>query len=942
MMMSSSGVNHKNSLIPLEEILSATRNFNSENLIREGQFSKVYRGILSGQWQYRRVAIKRFNKYDDYQPDTLENELEMVSSLNHENIIPYIGNYCNGKEMILVSEYAENGSLDHYLRDNMNRPRLTWAQRLKICLGAARALKYLHSGLGDYKRVIHRDFKSQNILLDKNLEAKICGFDFSMLIDPKQPIVYQHPMATLSYLDPVYHESGIVNTESDVYSLGVVLFEMLNGMLASNGNDISYVHPQTLINLVRNCYDDGLDKLIASNERNQFDIRSFHLFKEIAYKCISLKLEERPTMGMIVDMFKQALAIENQIAASTIIALSQPYQSQESFLIPPEEIRLATGYFGPESVITPMRPGKYHVAHVGQLSEGWQNRKAIFRWFFHDDMPLFYNEVQMVHRFQNENVISFIGYCIHHNNLFLVNEYAINGSLYDHLRDPIKRGSLTWEKRLEICIGAARGIKYLHSGLGEQTRVIHRDVKSARILLADKMEAKISGFGLSVLIDPYQPQVYRLVEGTESYMDPVYSDSGIVRTESDIYSFGVVMFEMLSGMLAHEERSIGNAPPQRLINLVRFYDDGRLDNLFDPVIRDESNIDSIKAFKKIAYRCISLNIRDRPTMNRIVSRIEEARDIQHRAASSITRRSRTLESYLIPLKEIMLATKDFSRDNWRGEGGFGNIYEGHLSERWHNCTVAIKTHDTQGYQGYDEFHTELKCISSFFHENIIPFVGYCDEDNHMIIVTEYASNQSLDHHLRDLHKRNCLTWAHRLKICLGAARGLGYLHSNGVIHRDIKSGNILLDKNMEAKICDFGLSKKNFKNQQGTHIYTNPAGTNFYLDPFYRESGILRRVSDVYSFGVVLFEILSGIMAYEMRSIGNGKPKRLMNLVRQLYDNKLETLLDPCIANQIDSRSFHTFKEVAYKCISHIPQERPTMDIIIERIEDAMDFQEKS
>ncbi|CAI9263645.1 unnamed protein product [Lactuca saligna] len=176
----------------------------------------------------------------------------------------------------------------------------------------------------------------------------------------------------------------------------------------------------------------------------------------------------------------------------------------------------------------------------------------------------------------------------------------------------------------------------------------------------------------------------------------------------------------------------------------------------------------------------------------------------------------------------------------------------------------------------------------------------------MIIVTEYASNQSLDRHLRHPHKRNCLTWAHRLKICLGAARGLSYLHSNGVIHRDIKSRKILLDKNMEARICDFGLSKKNFKNQQGTHIYTKAAGTNFYLDPFYGENGILRRVTDVYSFSVVLFEILSGIMAYEMRSIGNGKPKHLMNLVGQLYDNKLETLYDPCIANQIDSRSFHT------------------------------------
>ncbi|XP_071718454.1 probable receptor-like protein kinase At2g39360 [Rutidosis leptorrhynchoides] len=129
-------------------------------------------------------------------------------------------------------------------------------------------------------------------------------------------------------------------------------------------------------------------------------------------------------------------------------------------------------------------------------------------------------------------------------------------------------------------------------------------------------------------------------------------------------------------------------------------------------------------------------------------------------------------------------------------------------------------------------------ILNFNHENIIPFIGYCDEGNEIIIVHEYAVNGSLDDYFMKEENRRCLTWTQRLKICLGAARGLDYLHSglgdnNIVIHRDVKHGNILLDGNLEAKIFDFGLSKSNNVNQPHTQVYTYTAGTDFYIDPIY-------------------------------------------------------------------------------------------------------------
>ncbi|XP_042753373.1 uncharacterized protein LOC111892795 [Lactuca sativa] len=267
-----------------------------------------------------------------------------------------------------------------------------------------------------------------------------------------------------------------------------------------------------------------------------------------------------------------------------------------------------------------------------------------------------------------------------------------------------------------------------------------------------------------------------------------------------------------------------------------------------------------------------------------------------------------LETYLIPLEEVNLATKNFSPERYIGGGGFGKVYKGELSERWQNRTAAFKRLAQNSYQGEHEFRNEISIISRFHHENIVSFIGYCDEVNEMIVVYEYAINGSLDHHLQDPNKRRDITWTHRLKICIGAARGLNYLHSGP-------------------------------KNLPNTHLDTKVAGTQFYLDPTYHESHILRKESDTYSFGVVLFEMLSGMLVYSERSIEDNGPKFLMNLVRRYDDNQLHKLIDPHMRDQISSRSLDMFKEIAYQCISFNLKERPGMDTVIARIEEALAIQ---
>ncbi|KAL4581318.1 hypothetical protein LXL04_017530 [Taraxacum kok-saghyz] len=304
-----------------------------------------------------------------------------------------------------------------------------------------------------------------------------------------------------------------------------------------------------------------------------------------------------------------------------------------------------------------------------------------------------------------------------------------------------------------------------------------------------------------------------------------------------------------------------------------------------------------------------------------------------------------LENYLIPLEEINRATDNFSPQRCIGDGGFGKVYKGQLSKRWENRIAAIKRLDKDSHQGEHEFRNELEMFSKFHHKNIIAFIGYCDEGSERIIVSEYAANGSLNYHLGDPNKMRCITWIQRLKICLGAARGLDYLHSglgeeNRVIHRDMKSANILLDENFVAKVCDFGLSRFGPRNQQNTHVYTKAAGTPYYLDPTYHESNILQKESDVYSFGVVLFEMMSGMLVYRQRMIGKKKmPQSIIKFVRQYNPGKLHNLIDPYIKDQIDSRSFEIFKYIAYQCISLNLRERPKMVTVIKKIEMALNIE---
>ncbi|CAK8541640.1 unnamed protein product [Lathyrus sativus] len=217
--------------------------------------------------------------------------------------------------------------------------------------------------------------------------------------------------------------------------------------------------------------------------------------------------------------------------------------------------------------------------------------------------------------------------------------------------------------------------------------------------------------------------------------------------------------------------------------------------------------------------------------------------------------------------QVRVATRNFRLDSVLEEGGFGSVFKGRIDEHSHAPTkpglgiiVAVKRLNQDGFQGHREWLAEINYLGQLQHHNFVKLIGYCSEDDYRLLVYEFMPNGSMENHLfrRDSYFQP-LSWSLRMKIALGAAKGLAFLHSTKpkVIYRDFKTSNILLDSNYEAKLSDFGLARDGPTGDK-THVSTRVMGTRGYTTPEYVSTGHLSVKSDVYSFGVVLLEMISG------------------------------------------------------------------------------------
>ncbi|OMO60914.1 hypothetical protein COLO4_33675 [Corchorus olitorius] len=291
-----------------------------------------------------------------------------------------------------------------------------------------------------------------------------------------------------------------------------------------------------------------------------------------------------------------------------------------------------------------------------------------------------------------------------------------------------------------------------------------------------------------------------------------------------------------------------------------------------------------------------------------------------------------LQTGIFSLRQIKAATNNFDAENKIGEGGFGSVYKGLLSD---GTVIAVKQLSSKSKQGNREFVNEIGMISALQHPNLVKLYGCCVEGNQLLLVYEYMEHNCVSRALfgKGSTPKLKLDWSTRKNICLGIARGLAYLHEESrikIVHRDIKTSNVLLDKNLNAKISDFGLAKLN--DDDKTHISTRIAGTIGYMAPEYAMRGYLTSKADVYSFGVVALEIVSG------KSNTNYRPTEdfvyLLDWAYVLRERgSLLELVDPELGSEYSSEEAMVMLNVALLCTNAAPTLRPTMSQVVSMLE---------
>ncbi|KAI4341649.1 hypothetical protein MLD38_026346 [Melastoma candidum] len=289
---------------------------------------------------------------------------------------------------------------------------------------------------------------------------------------------------------------------------------------------------------------------------------------------------------------------------------------------------------------------------------------------------------------------------------------------------------------------------------------------------------------------------------------------------------------------------------------------------------------------------------------------------------------------ILPYEELREATNNFAQSSILGEGGFGRVFKGVLSD---GTAVAIKRLTSGGQQGDKEFLVEVEMLSRLHHRNLVKLVGYYsspDSSQHLLCY-ELVPNGSLESWLHGPLGINCpLNWDTRMKIALDAARGLAYLHEDSqpcVIHRDFKASNILLENNFHAKVADFGLAKQ-APEGRANYLSTRVMGTFGYVAPEYAMTGHLLVKSDVYSYGVVLLELLSGRKPVDM-SQPSGQ-ENLVTWARPILRDKerLEELADPRLGGNYPKEDFVRVCTIAAACVAPEANQRPTMGEVVQSL----------
>ncbi|XP_048439210.1 BRASSINOSTEROID INSENSITIVE 1-associated receptor kinase 1-like [Pyrus x bretschneideri] len=659
----------------LRELQVATDTFSNKNILGRGGFGKVYKGRLADGTL---VAVKRLTEERTQDGELqFQTEVQMISmGVHHRNLLRLHGFCMTPTERLLVYPYMANGSVASCLRDRpQGQPALDWPIRQRIALGSARGLAYLHDHCDP--KIIHRDVKAANILLDEEFEAVVGDFGLAKLLDNKDTYVTTHSCGTFGHIAPEHFSTGVSSEKTDVYGYGVLLLELITGQRAVNpqvASDDDFMLVDWVKRLLKN---RRLERLVDADLNGNYIDDQVEQLIQVALLCTQGSPGERPKMSKVVRMLEgegeglperleewQKEEVIRQdfntihhpsntaigaIAGGVAVGAALPFAApakwrkpQDHFFdVPAEEdpeillrqlkrfsfheLQVATGTFSNNNIIG---RGGFGNVYKGRLADGTLVAvKRLKEEITRGGELQFQTEVEMSSMAFHRNLLRLRGFCRTPTERMLVYPYMANGSVASCLRGtllnwllhrPEGQPALDWSIRQHIALGSAKGLAYLHDHCNP--KIIHRDVKAANILLDGEFKAVVGDFGLAKLMHHNDTTAVR---GTIGHIAPEYLLTGKCSEKTDVFGYGVMLLELITGQSALDLARLANDDDVMLLYWVKeLLKDRRLETLVDADLNENYVDDQVEQLIQVALLCTQGTPGERPKMSEVVQMLE--------------------------------------------------------------------------------------------------------------------------------------------------------------------------------------------------------------------------------------------------------------------------------------------------------------------------------
>ncbi|XP_035551036.1 uncharacterized protein LOC109000303 [Juglans regia] len=942
----------------LECILAATNNFSDANRLGQGGYGPVYLGTFPGGHE---IAVKRLSSVSLQGLQEFKNEVVLISKLQHRNLVRLQGYCINVDEKILLYEYI----------------------CFNIILGITRGLLYLHQD--SRLRIIHRDLKTSNILLDEEMNPKISDFGLARMVGGKETgDNTTRVTGTLGYISPEYTLNGIFSFKSDVYSFGIVLLEIICGK--KNTGFYQSEEAMSLVTYTWRLWEENrvLDSMDQSL-RESCNVDQFLKCVNIAFLCVQEDPSDHPTISNIITMLDSETAtVPTPRQPAFILRKGLPSTAKEiEATARPFRFSIVLKFLRQRPSLGSIRMSKEEDFNKALSRESYEINGVCYRpfawspdyteeyespcvpvWVFLPALPPHFYHASVL-----KMITAPIGKFIRRDN---PSTYATrtNGARIclevDASRDPITHFWLG-------CLGLphSRRQEVVYETLPAYCCNYHQQGHNSKTCRNGKDHTR-KGTWNQVWVKKGSSSE---LEAGKNHTDENEAGGSLEKENNTDKETGGQLVLQVKGV---EQEKVQHATHD--LHEVEEEEEGREPKGSNSVNNQEIS-GTIRPTVATGQGQDNINPQEVSTeaINPVVSRVTDLDEEWENPLICLKRKSKkknarslavsTSEKFMVVdeeerMDELLFSHSDHESErdkikndmrkeyctdsegsnnprktsqkrsstrvedsNKLGQGGYGPVYMGTFSG---GQEIAVKRLLSVSGQGLQEFRNEVVLISKLQHRNLVRLRGYCIKGDEKILLYEYMPNKSLDLFLFDQNLSMLLDWKIRFNIILGIARGLLYLHQDSrlrIIHRDLKTSNILLDEEMNPKISDFGLARIVSGKETGDNTI-RVAGTCGYMSPKYALDGLFSVKSDVYSFGVVLLEIISG-----KKNTGFYRSEEAMSLIayawRLWVENKLLDLMDQNLRESCNVDQFLKCVNIVFLCVQEDPSDRPTISNIV-------------